>query len=197
MTMVVGLTGGVGSGKSTVARYFAQRHVPVIDTDELARTVVQPGTAALGAIVERFGASVLQPDNTLNRAALRKIIFTQSEHRLWLEKLLHPLIRQALSQEIANLTAPYCIAVIPLLAENHPHPLVQRVLVVDSPESLQIQRTMARDNCSEAEARQIVESQIPRAARLQCADDVITNDKDLAHLETQVKQLHEQYIKVI
>ena len=193
MTTVIGLTGGVGSGKSTVARCFEKLHVPVVDADEVARTTVQPGTPALATIIEYFGPTVLSPDNTLNRAALRALVFTHSEHRLWLEKLLHPLIRKALYQEVANLTAPYCIAVIPLLVENHPHPLIQRVLVVDSPESLQIQRTMARDNCSEAAAQQIIHSQINREARLRCAHDVIINDKDPIHLEAQVKPLHKRY----
>ena len=195
MIPVIGLTGGVGSGKSTVARLFQQYHVPVIDTDALAREAVEPGSPALAAILQRFGPQLLSPDGTLDRAALRHIIFTHTEHRAWLEQLLHPLIRQALWQRIRSLREPYCIAVIPLLVENYPHPLVQRVLVVDTPESIQIQRTMARDNCSAAAAQQIMHNQASRDARLRCAHDVITNDKDLPHLEKQVKQLHTVYSK--
>ncbi|MHA7841616.1 MAG: dephospho-CoA kinase [Gammaproteobacteria bacterium] len=196
MTLVVGLTGGVGSGKSTVAQYFAQQGVPIIDTDTLARDVVKPGTPALAAIVQHFGASILLPQGMLNRAALRQCIFDHPEHRLWLENLLHPLIRKELSRKITSLTTPYCVVMIPLLVENYPHPLVDRILVIDVDESLQMQRTMERDHCSEAAALKIIQSQLPSKERLHYAHDVITNNEDRNHLAIQVKQLHQLYSRL-
>lgn len=194
MTWVVGLTGGIGSGKSTVAHYFRQLKVPIIDTDELAREVVAPGKPAWQAIVNYFGETILNPDTTLHRRALRQRIFNNLEEKQWLEYLLHPQINRLLAQRINEIDShSYCIAVIPLLIENYPHPLVKRILVVNTPSPLQIKRTMTRDHCSAHSVEQIIQQQIHAETRLLYADEVISNDGNKKKLADQVKQLHELY----
>lgn len=192
--LVIGLTGGIGSGKSTVANLFAEKGITVIDTDQLARDITLPGQAALHKIVEKFGAGILLPDKTLNRAQLRKVIFADPHKRRWLEKLLHPLIRAEMQQLIAVATPPYCVVVIPLLLETAPNPLIKRILVVDAPEEQQIQRAKRRDKLSEEEIKAIINTQVTREIRLATADDIIYNDKTREQLFSQIEKLHQAYL---
>ena len=191
---IVGLTGGIGSGKTAVASCFAELGIHTVDADDAARWVVEPGEPALVAIAQHFGPSVIQPDGQLDRAALRAIIFQQPEQRQWLEQLLHPIIRQRIVDNLATATSPYAILVSPLLIETQQTQLCQRVLVIDVPEALQISRTMQRDGVPEAQVRAILQAQFSRLQRLEQADDVLVNDQDLTHIRQQVQQLHQQYL---
>ncbi len=194
--LVIGLTGGIGSGKSTVSELFAELGVPVVDMDVIAREVVEPGKPGLEEITREFGPGILDTAGRLDRAALREQVFASQEKREKLEAILHPLIRQQAEQEIAGLQAPYCILVIPLLAESaQPFP-VDRILVVDVPESVQIERTMTRDHSSEADVRKILEAQAARKTRLKLADDVIHNTGNRDALRKKVSELHRFYLKL-
>jgi dephospho-CoA kinase len=192
----VGLTGGIGSGKSTVARYFEELDAPVIDADVVAREVTEQGQPGYLAITLKFGDSILQPSGDIDRKKLREIIFKDSESKKWLEDLLHPLIRQTIAETIVNLQFPYCIIAIPLLVETKSYDLIDRVLVVESDIELQIQRTMARDGISEEEALSIIDSQASSAHRRQFAQDIIYNNGDLHQLRLEVNQLHAFYSKL-
>lgn len=194
--LVVGLTGGIGSGKSTVATLFSAKGVPTIDADELARKITEPGEPALMKIVERVGSSILLPDGRLDRTMLRKLIFSNKILRMDLEHLLHPLIRAEMKLRIETLDAPYCIAIIPLLLETAPNPLIKRVLVVDTPEDLQISRTVARDKISHEDVKAILMTQTSRKKRLEIADDIIINDGNYEDLISQVDQLHTLYLSL-
>lgn len=195
--LTIGLTGGMGSGKSTVANFFAELGIDIIDADQIARELVLPTTPAWTAIVAHFGENILNSDNTLQRQKLRDIVFQQVERRVWLEQLLHPLIRQRMQQLIATASSAYVIAVIPLLMENLPNPLVQRILLVDAPEALQIQRVIVRDQLSANEIKQTLAAQMTRQQRLQLADDVIENHSDLNDLKQQVLALHQKYLQMV
>lgn len=190
----VGLTGGIASGKSTVARLFAALGVPVIDTDVLAREVVAPGSPVLQQIVARFGAGVLAADGSLNRGALRAIVFSDASARADLEALTHPAIRELLAVRAAEAGGEYQIHVIPLLVETNGQERVDRVLVVDCSEELQIRRLQARDGSTEEQARSMLAAQASRAARLAIADDVIRNEGDVGMLRDQVETLHLRYL---
>jgi len=192
--LTIGLTGGIGSGKTTVANLFAKLDIDIIDTDQLARDVVQPGTDALRKIIAHFGSAILNPDHSLNRSMLAKKIFENVEEKIWLEKLLHPLIRAKVSEAKSRAKSPYCIVVIPLLIETLPNPDIDRILVVDSPEHLQIARTLSRDTRSVSEIKAIIQAQASSAQRIQAADDIIINDQDVAKLSDTVDQLHRQYL---
>jgi dephospho-CoA kinase len=194
MTYVIGLTGGIGSGKTTVANLFAEKGITVIDTDQLARDVILPGQAALKNIHEKFGSEVISPDGTLNRAALRKIIFQDSAKRVWLEQLLHPLIRAEMQRQIETSTSPYCIVVIPLLFETEPNPLINRILTVDIPEEEQIKRAQLRDQLPAEEIATILKTQASRELRLQKSHDVIHNHGTIKDLQSQVEKLHQHYL---
>ena len=191
---ILGLTGGIGSGKTAVAQAFIDRGVHTVDADHAARWVVEPGRPALAKIVEHFGAEILQADGTLDRAALRQRIFAAPEERRWLEALLHPLIGQEIATVLARAESPYAILVSPLLIESGQHRLTNRVLVVDVPEALQIERTMARDSANEEQVRAIVKAQADREERLRHAHDVLSNDRDLAWLDREVERLHAFYL---
>jgi dephospho-CoA kinase len=191
---ILGLTGGIGSGKSAVAQGFIERGVHLVDADHAARWVVEPGRPALAKIVEHFGAGVLQADGTLDRAALRRLVFADPEQRRWLESLLHPLIGQEIVQVLARAESPYAILVSPLLVESGQHRLTQRVLVVDTPVELQVQRTIARDQSTEEQVRAILQAQASREERLRHAHDVLLNDRDLAWLDAEVERLHTFYL---
>ena len=190
----VGLTGGIGSGKSTVADCFAAHGVPVIDTDVIARELTAPGGAALDAIRAAFGETVMQTDGTLDRAALRRRVFTDADARRQLEGILHPRIRQVVEQTLAALAAPYVLIVIPLLVETGGYrDLLNRVLVVDCPEDLQIARVMARSGLSRDEVMAILAAQAGRAERLAVADDVLVNTASPEALRARVVALHQRY----
>jgi dephospho-CoA kinase len=192
----VGLTGGIASGKSTVARLFEALGVPVIDTDVLAREVVAPGEPLLGQIAARFGTGVLAADGSLDRAALRTIVFADSTARTDLEKLTHPAIRARLETLSATVGGPYQLLVIPLLVETGGRTPVDRVLVVDCSEALQIRRLQARDGATLEQARQILAAQTTRETRLAMANDVIVNEGDLGAVRDRVATLHATYIKL-
>lgn len=190
----VGLTGGIGSGKSTVADCFAAHGVPVIDTDVLARDLTAPGGAALEAIRAAFGETVMRADGGLDRAALRRRVFADAADRHRLEAILHPRIRRAVEQARSALTAPYALIVIPLLVETGGYrDLLNRVLVVDCPEELQMARVMARSGLAHDEAAAILAAQAGRAERLAAADDVIVNTASPEALRSQVAALHRHY----
>ncbi len=194
--LVVGLTGGIGSGKSTVAALFAAKSVPIIDTDMLARDITQPGQPTLDKIVEIFGKNMLLPDGHLDRARLRKLVFSNEQKRKQLEDLLHPLIRDEIKSKAALLEAPYCIVMIPLLFETPPNPFIQRILVVDASEELQISRTTLRDRSSKDDVSAILKTQANREKRLRLTDDVIVNDGLYEDLIPQVDKLHELYLSL-
>lgn len=189
----IGLTGGIGSGKSTVAALFEKCGAMIIDTDQLSRSLTQVGQPALRQIIQQFGPTIALEDGSLNRASLRKIIFSDEKHRIWLENLLHPLIRLEMQKIIKSSSAPYCIAVIPLLLETKPNPLIERILVVDTTPELQLHRTKMRDQTSYDEVMAIINTQVDRNTRLKKADDVITNNGSFEDLAMQVKQLDNFY----
>jgi len=191
---ILGLTGGIGSGKSAAAQHFADLGVDLVDADHAARWVVEPGRPALARIAEHFGPGVLQPDGQLDRAALRKLIFEVPEERRWLEALLHPLIGEEIRNHLARAQSPYAILVSPLLIESGQSSMTQRILVIDVPQSLQIQRTLQRDNISEQQVQAILKAQSSREDRLNHADDVLVNDRDLAWLHSEVERLHHFYL---
>ena len=194
MPYVVALSGGVASGKSTIANLFAQLGVPIIDADIIARQVVEVGTDALAQIVKHFSTEILLPNGELDRSQLREIIFNNDHERLWLNNLLHPIIHQITQMQIAKQTAPYVIWVVPLLIENNLHQLADRVLMVDVPETLQMERLIYRDKISESLAKRMIRTQVPLAERLSYADDIIVNNGNLASLSEQVNKLHQQYL---
>jgi dephospho-CoA kinase len=194
--LVIGLTGGIGSGKSTVADLFADLGVPIIDADAKAREVTQPDKPAFLNIVKHFGDDILLSNGTLDRAKLRNIIFSDSKERLWLENLLHPLIREEMQHEINHLTGPYCIAVIPLLLEVEFYSFINRILVVDASLDAQIVRVMTRDKMNKLAVEAILKTQATRVDRKARAQDIIINDGTLADLIPQVEKLHEKYSKM-
>ena len=200
MTYVVGLTGGIGSGKSTIAELFAELGVPVIDADLVARQVVEKGSPLLAEIAAHFGPEILLEDGALNRAALREKVFNHESEKQWLNQLLHPAIRHEMLQQLAAQDAPYCIFMVPLLIENKLTALCQRVLVVDVSEQTQLTRASKRDNNQLALIKNIMQSQVSRSERLQHADDVINNDADLSESLPQLKQkvldLHHLYLQL-
>lgn len=193
---VIGLTGGIGSGKSTVARMFGALGVHWVDADDVARQVVEPGTPALDRIAEHFGADILQADGSLDRARLRTIVFEQPEQRAWLEGLLHPVIREELIRQLhpADYALPYVLLVSPLLLETDQHRLADKVVVVDVPVEVQLSRTMARDDNDKAQVERIIAAQMPREKRLQKADEVVDNSEVLSDVERQVGELHKKFM---
>jgi dephospho-CoA kinase len=193
---ILGLTGGIGSGKSAVAQHFIDLGVHLVDADHAARWVVEPGKPALAKIAEHFGSDVLQADGQLNRATLRSLVFADANERRWLEALLHPLIGQEIIQYLARAESPYAILVSPLLVESGQHKLTQRILVVDAPKQLQMQRTMARDQSSSEQVQAILKAQASREERLRHAHDVLLNDQDLTWLQAEVERLHTFYLSL-
>ncbi len=188
--ITIGLTGGIGSGKSFVAEQLRALGATVVDADVVAREVVEAGQPALEAIRQRFGDEILQGDGTLDRAQLRQRIFSQPEEKRWLEALLHPLIRQRIVAQLQSPTATYHILVSPLLIETGQTVLVDKVVVVDVDEATQMQRTSQRDQASREQVRKIMASQLPRAERLASADYIIDNNGPRAATRAQVEDLH-------
>lgn len=193
-SMIVGLTGGIGSGKSEVSRRFEALGINVIDADIIAREVVSIGKPALKEIAERFGQKILNSDQTLNRGKLRELIFDNQNEKTWLEKLLHPLIRADIISQFKQSNSPYQILSSPLLLETNQHELVNRILVVDADESLQISRAMTRDTNNRDQIKKIMKSQLHRSERRARADDIIENHGDLNSLDVQVTTLHNFYL---
>lgn len=192
---VVGITGGIGSGKSTVAGLFARHGVPVIDTDEIAHALTASGGAAMAPIRARFGAQVVTADGALDRQAMRRLAFADPTARQALEAILHPMIRAEADRQVAAAAAPYVLLAIPLLVETGGYrDRLQRVLVVDCAEATQIARVMARNGLAEDEVRRILDAQASRAQRLAAADDVVVNDGEPAALVAQVDALHARYL---
>ncbi|ATG88477.1 dephospho-CoA kinase [Methylomonas koyamae] len=190
----IGLTGGIGCGKTTVCRLFAELGVPVVDADLIARSLVEPGQPALQAIVQAFGTEILQADGSLDRAKLREAIFSDPEQRRRLDGIMHPLVYARIAADVAALQAAYCLIAVPLLLESKNPYAVDRILVVDCPQSAQIERVVTRDKLSAEQAQAIVASQMPRPQRLARADDVIDNSAGPEQLAEQVKSLHNSYI---
>ncbi len=192
--LVIGVTGGIGSGKTTVARLFSSLGVPVIDADELAKQVVVPGQPAYGEILQLFGPGILTKSGELDRRRLRKRVFSDSAKRADLEAIIHPRVYAQMKQELECLETPYAVVVVPLLIESGGDEFVDRVLVVDSPEELQIARTCHRDGATRAAIEKILATQLDRGSRLSAADDVIENNASEEALEEEVSRLHRQYL---
>lgn len=190
----IGLTGGIGSGKTSAAQLFAEYKIPVIDADVIAHQLSQPGQPALASIVKSFGTDLLETDGVLNRAKLRALVFSESDKKRQLEALLHPLIYAEIAVQVAELNTAYCIICIPLLIETQKVALVERVLVVDCPVAMQIERVKQRSQLSDAQIHAIIAAQASRAERLASADDIIDNSKSVTHLAEQVKKLHNFYL---
>jgi dephospho-CoA kinase len=192
----VGLTGGIASGKSIAAKFFGALGVPILDSDQVAREVVEPGQPPLERLVERFGPKILTPDGHLDRPALRDIVFSDPKARADLEALTHPAIGAAMEARSAAAGGPYQILVIPLLVEKNLAAHLDRVLVVDCDEQLQIRRLRDRDGSTPEQVQAILKAQAPRAARLKAADDVIHNDTDMSAVRDQVAALHARYLEL-
>ncbi|WP_248622828.1 dephospho-CoA kinase [Citrobacter koseri] len=196
MRYTVALTGGIGSGKSTVANAFADLGINVIDADIIARQVVEPGQPALMAIAEHFGSALIAPDGSLQRRMLRERIFASPEEKSWLNALLHPLIQQETRRQFQQATSPYVLWVVPLLVENALYKQANRVLVVDVTPETQLLRTMQRDNVTREHAEQILAAQATREARLAVADDVIDNNGAPDAIASDVARLHARYLQL-
>lgn len=194
MTVVIGLTGGIGSGKTTVANLFGDYGIDLIDADIIARDVVAIGSRGLCRIIEKFGNSILLNDGNLDRSQLRAAIFSDPHLKNWLNQLLHPLIREQMLADIDRATSPYCLLIVPLMVENNLQTLTDRLLVVDVDQQTQIMRTQQRDNVSLEQIKNILAAQASRQQRLDAADDIICNNGDNQALLTQVAQLHQHYL---
>lgn len=194
MAYCVGVTGGIGSGKSSAAALFAELGADVVDTDDIAHELTRPGGAAMSGIAATFGTRAVAADGSLDRTAMRELVFADRSQRKILEGILHPMIRAEARRRVADSTAPYVLLVVPLLLESAGYPdLVQRILVIDCDESLQISRTMQRSGLTAEAVRAIMAAQLPRQQRLDRADDVLHNDGDLPGLRRQVAALHDHY----
>ena len=194
MSLIVGITGGIGSGKSAVTQRFERLGITVVDADLASRVIVEPGRPALAAIAGHFGDEIIQADGSLDRAALRQRVFVQDSERRWLEQLTHPLIGQEIRDQVAAATSPYTILSSPLLLETNQKELVDCVVVVDVPEEMQLQRTVARDDNDEAQIKRIMAAQMRRQDRLEQADIVIDNSHSLAELDSLVEELHKEFL---
>lgn len=192
--LVIGLTGGIGSGKTAVSDRFAELGIDIIDADVIARELVAPNTEAVKKIESYFGAKAITPSGELNRAYLREQVFSDQQNKQWLDRLLHPLIRQKMVEQTSQATSKYCILSVPLLIENNMTKMVQRVLVVDVNETTQLSRASNRDQQSEQQIKNIMANQATREQRIAKADDVIDNSGSLQQLHSQVDKLHRQYL---
>ena len=195
MGFVLGITGGIGSGKTAVTDCIASKGIDIIDADAIAHQVVQKNTPALNAIREHFGPSIILANGELDRKQLREIIFNSPQEKAWLENLLHPIIRHTIKKSIDKSSTPYCVLVAPLLLEGTLHTIPNRIVVVDCSENTQIKRASQRDGANEDSIRKIINQQMNREERLQKADSVLHNDGTLEELKQQVDRLHEQLIQ--
>lgn len=196
MKRIIGVTGGIGSGKTAVTDFFAAKGITIVDADIAARVVVQPGKPALSAISERHGKDILLEDGSLDRRKLRDIIFSDDAERIWLEKLLHPLIRKEIIQELEQATSSYVVFVSPLMIETSQHELVDRLLVVDVSVETQVSRCTTRDTMTRKQAEAIIQKQSSREDKLKTADDVVNNEGSLQVLHEQLEQLHQKYLTI-
>jgi len=196
MVFVLGLTGGIGSGKTAASDYLQTRGICVVDADQVARQVVEPGEPALTAIVEQFGSEVLQEDGSLDRRALRQRVFADPDERRALEAITHPAIAAEILRQLQEADSPYVILASPLLLETSQRQMANRILLIDAPEAVQVARTRTRDETSEEQVRAIMAAQMSRQERLALADDVITNDGQLTDLHNALDQLHAQYLEM-
>lgn len=194
--LTIGLTGGIGSGKSEACRLFQVRDIRIVDADIVAREVVEPGRPALQKISEHFGQDILEANGSLNRQKLRDIIFSNPTEKKWLEALLHPIINLEIRRQIAAAEGPYVILASPLLLETKQFQLVDRILVIDASEELQIERASKRDNNNEAQIKAIMQTQLSRQERRARAHDIIENHGDIAELDEQVEILHQIYLEL-
>ena len=192
--MIIGLTGGIGSGKTAVSETFEKLGITVVDADLASRVVVEKGKPCLEEIAKHFGDDILNENDELNRAKLREIIFNSDSEKLWLESLLHPAIAEQIKDELNASKSPYTILVSPLLLETNQRDFCDKVLVVDVPTELQMERTTKRDGVSEDQVKSIIKSQINRDERLQLADEIILNEGSIEDLEMIVRELHEKLI---
>ncbi|MDH5764967.1 MAG: dephospho-CoA kinase [Gammaproteobacteria bacterium] len=194
--LIIGLTGGIGSGKSTVADLFRQRNIPVIDTDEIARELVKPGQPALKEIVKLFGSEIINNQGELNRQLLAQLTFNNNQARKNLEAILHPRIFKCMNDQIQHLTSPYVITVIPLLIETGELNQVNHILLVDCPEEIQIQRVRQRDQRDEQQIKEIINAQATRKERLLAANDIIENQGDIASLDAKIEKFHQKFLNM-
>lgn len=191
---VVGITGGIGSGKSAVTDHLETKDITVVDADKVARVVVEPGTSGLAAIAEHFGQEILLPDGGLDRAALRKVVFDNPDERKVLEGITHPRIRDEIARQLSDASSPYVVLASPLLLESGQNSFADYVVVVDVPESVQLSRTMARDDNNEQLVKSIMAAQLDRETRLSRADTSISNDGTLEELYARVDDLHQDLL---
>ncbi|MFA0000670.1 dephospho-CoA kinase [Vibrio lentus] len=197
MAIIIGLSGGIASGKTTVANLFHEHfNIDIVDADIVAREVVALGSEGLKQIATHFGEEVLLEDGALNRAKLREVIFTDPTEKQWLNELLHPMIRNKIDSDLSKVTSPYALLVAPLLVENQMQDMADRVLIVDVPTEVQIERTMSRDNVSKEQVTAILKSQASREQRLAVADDVIKNHTKNQELLPQITDLHQKYLAI-
>ncbi|CAH7256139.1 dephospho-CoA kinase [Vibrio chagasii] len=197
MAIIIGLSGGIASGKTTVANLFNEHFgIDIVDADIVAREVVALGSDGLKQIAAHFGETILLEDGTLNRSKLRELIFSDPEQKQWLNDLLHPMIRDKIDSDLSKVTSPYGLLVAPLLVENQMQGMTDRVLIVDVPTEVQIERTMSRDNVSREQVASILKSQASREQRLAVADDVIKNHTKNQELLPQITDLHKKYLAI-
>ena len=195
--LIVGLTGGIGSGKTTVANNFKRFGIPVIDADIITRDLVTPSTPVYDRIIKRFGLKIIDEEGQLNRQALRQIIFDNAADRKALEDILHPEVRKEIIANLKTIDSPYVLVVVPLLIETGMQSMFDRILVVDCDESDQIKRVIERDHCSEKEVRTIMQTQASRKARLAVATDILKNTGSFNIIEQDVKRLHYQFLSLV
>jgi dephospho-CoA kinase len=193
--LTIGLTGGIGSGKTAASDEFEALGITVVDADIVSREVVATGTPALAEIAKHFGKDILTQEGELDRAALREVIFTQAAEKRWLESLLHPLIREEILRQLKAASSSYAILVSPLLFETNQHELVSQTLLIDVPVEVQLKRASARDQNSLAQIKKIIDTQLPRDYKLQHADDIISNESDIASLKRAIHQQHIIYLE--
>lgn len=194
---IIGLTGGIGSGKTAASDYFEKLGIVVVDADVVAREVVEPGKPALTQIADHFGADILTTDGQLDRRQLREIIFKDPKAKTWLESLLHPLIRDEIIAQLTQAKSAYAILVSPLLFETNQHELVKRTLLIDVPEDTQVERASQRDDANDEQIKSIIAAQMSRSCKRDKADDIIVNDRDLAYLYQQIDAQHAAYLSQV
>lgn len=196
MSLIVGLTGGIGSGKSEASKRFAKRGVMVVDADIVAREVVEPGSAPLAQIAAHFGLDILDAAGNLNRSKLREIIFSDPTEKQWLESLLHPIINANIRHQLQNSTSAYSVLTSPILLETQQFQLVDRILVIDTSEQHQLERAGQRDKNNESQIKAIMQTQLSRQERCARATDIIQNHGSIDELDEQVEKLHQLYLEL-